>query len=119
MMRDTIIIRGDRRSGKTTELIKLSAKTGRTIVCPTPTMAHYVQGMAKDMGKKIPAPIGIHDLLHGKMRGRRDLDRAYIDELIMCMEVLLGGGVDIKYATTRHDVWDMENIKKWEEERKW
>ena len=51
------IIAGERQSGKTTELIRISAVTGYPIVTFTCQAAEHVKRMAYEMGVKIPDPI--------------------------------------------------------------
>lgn len=53
----TTIYMGGRQSGKTTTLIKESARTRAVIAVPTYHMAMYVQYMAGELGLDIPAPV--------------------------------------------------------------
>ena len=46
-----------RQFGKTTMLIKESARTGATIAVANYQMVEYIQGMAAQMGLKIPQPV--------------------------------------------------------------
>ena len=48
---------GIRKSGKTTRLIKLSAKTGSTIAVGNYTMANYIEYKAQELGLEIPEPV--------------------------------------------------------------
>lgn len=58
------LIFGDRGSGKTTELIEESAKTGAYIVVPTRIRARNVFRSAKELGLNIPYPLIIVDVIH-------------------------------------------------------
>lgn len=58
------LIFGDRRSGKTTELIKESARTGAYIVVPTRNDARNVFGAAKEMGLNIPYPLTVNEMIY-------------------------------------------------------
>lgn len=58
------LIFGDRGSGKTTELIKESAKTGAYIVVSTRNRARNVFRSAKELGLNIPYPLIIDDVIH-------------------------------------------------------
>lgn len=47
----------DRKTGKTTILVKISAETGAIIVVPTYHMIKEVENIAKELGLEIPKPI--------------------------------------------------------------
>lgn len=57
------LILGDRQSGKTTELIKESARTGAYIVVSCRKEAHNVFGSAKELGLNIPFPLTVADVM--------------------------------------------------------
>lgn len=57
------LIFGDRHSGKTTELIKESARTGAYIVVSCRNKAHNVFGSAKKLGLNIPFPLTVADVM--------------------------------------------------------
>lgn len=52
------IIYKSRGTGKTTELVKLSASTQTPIICINP---RYISDVAKELGLIIPQPISIKD----------------------------------------------------------
>lgn len=52
------IIYKSRGTGKTTELVKMSAKTGFPIVCMD---TRHIYSVAKEIGLDIPKPIAIRD----------------------------------------------------------
>lgn len=58
----TEYIIGERRSGKTTELIKRSAETGAVILAPTRAQASCIYDLAKELGYGISGPITVSDL---------------------------------------------------------
>ncbi len=56
------IIRGDRRSGKTTELIKKSHDEWKYIVCRDRQRVKFIESYAREMNIDIPFPIEIREL---------------------------------------------------------
>ena len=74
------LINKSRRTGKTTQLIYVSAVTGFRIIAPSHAMAKHIEEMAKDMGVKILQPMS--DV---EYRNRRELKNDHtpilIDEL--------------------------------------
>ena len=60
------IIYKKRNTGKTTELIKISAETGYYIVCARQELANYIQCDAIKLGYKIPLPITYDEFLQHK-----------------------------------------------------
>lgn len=84
---------GDRRSGKTTALIRLSELTGARIVCPNADMARCVARQARDMGVGIPQPISFERLAYVRPSGPRAI---LIDEL---GGILRGMGCDCLAVT--------------------
>lgn len=58
------LIFGDRGSGKTTELIEESAKTGAYIVVPTRIRARNVFRSAKELGLNIPYPLTVNEMIY-------------------------------------------------------
>lgn len=61
----TQITIGDRRSGKTTKLIKRSAEEGSYILAASKAQANIIFKQAKDMGLNIPYPITPSDVSKG------------------------------------------------------
>lgn len=57
------LILGDRQSGKTTELIKESARTGAYIVVSCKNEARNVFMSAKELGLNIPFPLTVADVM--------------------------------------------------------
>lgn len=85
------IIFGERRSGKTTELIKQCAQDKYAlIVAPNTHMCDCIFQQSKEMGYNIPQPITFRDFLHGKFY-EHAVEKFYFDELIMCLETVAKG----------------------------
>ena len=73
-----------RQTGKTTHLIRVSAKTGAIIVVPTYQMVRYIDQMARELGLRIPPPISVVDWAKLVARKQVDPDQRYlVDELQM------------------------------------
>ena len=81
-----------RASGKTTLLIKESAKTGRPIIEPNTASARYVEEQAKEMGLIIPEPISATSWSGGYYRGSNfnRIDGFLIDELDSVLANIFG-----------------------------
>ena len=75
-----------RQFGKTTMLIKESARTGATIAVATYTMADYVRDIARKMGLDIPRPVTYAEVFRNSyLKGEK---RYLIDELQMMLSQL-------------------------------
>ena len=81
----TTVYIGERQSGKTTTLIKMSEKTGATIVVATYPMAKYIQLLAAQMGKKITVTNYIRLLASG---GLSKSQKYLVDELQMMLSAM-------------------------------
>ena len=81
-----------RASGKTTLLIKESAKTGRPIIEPNTASARYVEEQARNMGLKIPEPISATSWNSGYYRGSNfnRIDGFLIDEVDSVLANIFG-----------------------------
>ena len=93
-----------RQFGKTTMLIKESAKTGATIAVATYHMAKYVQDMAAQMGLEIPEPVTYAEIFRTYRESKTK--RYLVDELQMMLSQL---NVDI--ATV--DVVPFQDLNHW------
>lgn len=94
------IISLKRGQGKTTELIKMSAKTGIKILVGTEANAKMIVEKAKEMNLKIKEPIVIQnnrpsEIVRDYCAGVR---KFYIDELPLVLSNLLGGEI-VEIAT--------------------
>lgn len=73
------VIRGARQSGKTTELIRLSAQHQYApIVCATHAEAYRIAEQAREMEVQIPFPLTYDEFRARKYEGRH-IDAFYID----------------------------------------
>ena len=81
-----------RASGKTTLLIKESAKTGRPIIEPNTASARYVEEQAKEMGLIIPEPISATSWNEGYYRESNfnRIDGFLIDEVDSVLSNIFG-----------------------------
>lgn len=87
------IYAAERQTGKTTMLVKESAKTGAIIVSPTYQMRKYIIGLADKLGLEIPSPITVKQYFQILARDRRDSNQKYlVDELQMMLNQM---GIDI------------------------
>lgn len=75
-----------RQFGKTTMLIKESAKTGATIAVATYHMAKYVQDMAAQMNLEIPEPVTYAEMFRTYRENKTK--RYLVDELQMMLSRL-------------------------------
>lgn len=96
------IIRTERGKGKTTELIKQSARHGSYILCMNKRNAHYVYDMAREMGFNIPFPITPSDL---PLRGFKG--SVLIDEFDYILPILIGTEVDA--ITTSAPIYTLDD----------
>lgn len=106
-----------RASGKTTLLIKESAKTGRPIVEPNTASARYVEEQARNMGLKIPEPISATSWNSGYYRGSNfnRIDGFLIDELDSVLANIFGRPIDkATYTPEKVDVpyYKMDGLKR-------
>ena len=81
-----------RASGKTTLLIKESARTGKPIIEPNTASARYVEEQAKEMGLIIPEPISATSWHSGYYRGSNfnKIDGFLIDEVDSVLANIFG-----------------------------
>lgn len=75
-----------RQFGKTTMLIKESARTGATIAVATYPMVNYTMGLAKKMGLEIPQPVTYAEVYKTFRENRTT--RYLVDELQMMLSQL-------------------------------
>ena len=73
--------------GKTTQLIKKSAKSGDYIVCSRLDEANRIQFEAKDMGLDIPLPITYAEFIEKRYSGK-NISGFLIDNLEMFLQHL-------------------------------
>ena len=82
--------------GKTTDLIRLSAQTGKTILCANRNQVKFTQNKAKGMNLLITTPLSIDDNLNGY-----DLSSTnFLVDDAECMLVKLLGKLGIHHIDT-------------------
>ena len=91
-MSDVIV--GPRQSGKTAELIRLSAERSEYIIVPTLDMAQVVAKQARDMGLRIPYPVAFSQLPCQS----RFIGEVLVDESQRILEQVIGKPVDVMAA---------------------
>lgn len=99
----TEFIIGERRSGKTTELIERSIVTGAPILAPSRCACQYILTAAKELGyENLPKPITITNITkyNNNMRSIKDIleHGILIDELDITLQNLFGG-IEVKAVT--------------------
>lgn len=94
----TEYIIGERRSGKTTELIRRSAETGAYILVANKSTASLIFKQAKMNDYDIPYPITINEVLSGNISNYVMSKGILIDELDIILSGLFNG-VPIRAAT--------------------
>lgn len=109
----TDIIIGKRGSGKTTELIKRSNKTGCYILTDSNAGARFISEAARDMVLDIPFPVTLREYLQGnKFQGssiRRD--GLLVDDADLVFQYLLYGiPINAVTITDRGNVSTMKSI---------
>ena len=92
------IIARPRQSGKTTQLVMISAETGHYIVTKDHGTARYTAMLAKDLGPVIPFPLTYDEFLNHAWNGKT-IKGLLIDDLEMLFGTILGFGDLIKMAT--------------------
>lgn len=75
-----------RQFGKTTMLIKESARTGATIAVATYQMAMHVKSLARRLGLDIPEPVTYYQIFHSYRENEKK--RYLVDELQMMLSQL-------------------------------
>ncbi len=85
------MILGGRRTGKTTQLINLSAENGRYILVRNMQEASQIAKLANELGVNIPYPITVQEIVVGKLEGSSVLrDGLYVDNALDVLEQILG-----------------------------
>ncbi len=84
-----IIARG-KQSGKTTELVKESARTGRYILVFSNSHAKIISSIAKNLGLNIPYPVTVDEIRNVGKCSSIVRDGLLVDEAIMVLRALIG-----------------------------
>lgn len=95
----TDIIVGSRRSGKSTELIKMSAEENIYILTGNKSQAQCLFNQARELGYNIPFPVTWEDYTRGRLLGTKiQEDGVLIDEASHVLSQALKG-IPIKSVT--------------------
>ena len=104
------ILKGERGSGKTLELIRISHYTKQIIVCHTRVMKEIIKEMAIDFEYDIPEPILINDLEFEKSKDvNRFKNGILIDEIDLTLNRLLG--LSVSCVTTSSKVRNIPLVR--------
>ncbi len=93
-----IIFAGKRKSGKTTEAIKLASSTHSILIEPTTETAKCVQRQSHEMGYPVQV-ISAEQYFHRRDRGEHPHYSVVIDELDIVLERLFGCNVIMATTT--------------------
>lgn len=109
----TELILGSRRSGKTLELIKRSAKDGIYILTSSKRRADDLFRYAQSVGFDIPYPITMDDYRRSRFHGSSlERDGIYIDQADDILHQLFSG-IDLKAVTwTKYEFTDLDVVDK-------
>lgn len=104
------IIYGNRRSGRTTELIKMCAQDRYSlIVCPNIYMCNSVYQLSRKLGYRITMPITIHQFASGQFKNKQ-IENFYFDELEFCLQSL-GKNVPVKAFVFNKQFTEIVEVK--------
>lgn len=102
------LIIGKKKSGRTTELIKLAAETNSYMVVLNRSEAHKVFGMAKDMGLVILFPLTFDEFI-GYDYYAKGTHGFVIDNADLLLHYLVGGAHKIYGITLEKSSDDLAN----------
>lgn len=97
------IIKTNRGQGKTTELIKISNREWKYIVCLDRDRVGNIVNMANKMGLDIPFPLTVREL---PLKYGQRIDSVLIDDVEDVLQSLINRKVD--YVTTSCKIEEME-----------
>lgn len=95
------IIVGGRRSGKTTDLVKLSKELNIPILLTNHSQKHMVEKMAEYLDLEIPKPLVISGLSDVEKLKGTTTKEVLVDQADMLLEALLG--LNVKAMTLTED----------------
>ena len=94
------IILEPRQSGKTTELIKRSERTGSVIVCANLAEVRSISKKACDLGVTIPEPLVYYDIIDSESKGTLPYGtRLLVDQIDLIALSFWGYPIDVMTAT--------------------
>lgn len=91
------VIYKPRQSGKTMDLIRMSANTDKVIVCSNQTNRENIQNKAEILGLNIPEPITYSQFVQGEYRSKK-ISKFLIDDAEYLLEIL-GGVIGVEAIT--------------------
>lgn len=96
------IIMGKSKSGKTTELVKLSAEGKIPIICASKNNVKNVKEIAEKLNLNIPEPISVIDFI--KTADFSKINSILIDDLDLVLQIFLGAfNIVLVSATMSYD----------------
>jgi hypothetical protein len=109
----TELILGSRRSGKTLELIKRSARDGIYILTTTKQRAGELFRYAQSIGFDIPFPVTLEDFHRTRFHGSCiERDGLYIDQADDIIHQMFSG-INLKAVTwTKYEFTDLDVVDK-------
>lgn len=100
-----IIYANSRKSGKTTEAIKLAASTHSLLIEPNQDMAHFAERQAREMNYPVQV-VSARSYFDSRHMGRFKGERIVIDELDSVLRSVFG--CEVIMATTTGCIADIE-----------
>lgn len=99
-----ILIKGERGTGKTTELVKISSHTGQRILCANSKRARLIEDTAKELGLDIPQPLAPGENTKGMER-----ESILVDDIEDVLQAYTNARID--YATVSCELEKVVNNK--------
>ena len=84
------VIHKPRKTGKTTELIKIASQEGGIIVCHSRDEAYRISKTAEEIGEQILFPITYDEYLNGSFCGK-NIEAFYIDNVELLLSRIARG----------------------------
>lgn len=95
------MILGSRGEGKTTELVKLSHKENKPIVCRYKSQIAHIELIAKELNLAIPYPVTVQQIKDGSLQGEK-IDGLLIDDAEWILSELIGFNISCIASTPSH-----------------
>lgn len=99
------IIRADRGEGKTTELVKISNREWKYIVCKDTQRVDVIVETANKLGLDIPYPITVREL---PLSNGSFIKSVLIDDIEDVLPLLIGRKVDV--VTTSCEIMSLKEV---------
>ena len=108
------ILRGERKSGKTTEIINIAWRTDATVLCFNRQFENAIKRQAEEMGYKKIKTKTLDAFMNHQNDGNDGIRNIVIDEVGVLLRYLCGGA-NILAVTTSDKVFDINNVLKVDE----